>query len=652
MNTLTGSANGRVIVAGLRDGRIMRWDRGSRPKLLARLPRAVAEVRTDAAGTTIVATDSDPDSLDENATAVLLHAGERPQKLTLPAGQSPELVGVSPSGRTVVVAGEPAASGGARTIAVIDGRTGVVEARHDATDEAFPTQLVVPSDKEVVLFNGGSGGWDRRRFITWQTVDRGGVELGAHQAAGEPSADGEYMTATNGAPEIPVWRMRGKPINEQPTLTAGAPIGSPDDLALSPDGTRLAVTDTGVTYVADTVRPGQEHPDPVVLKGNGNVEHVRFLGSGTRLLTMSGNKVALWDLRQPDRLARPITVPVGIACSACTGALIAISPDGMHAAVVSGSADSAALVDLSTGRSARLPATDLNFAYADPLWDQRAALFPVVPSAGGTHAPVDSTAPAGVRIWRAGDGSDPIFATEALRRGLAVIVNARGKIFLQRTTDGTILRTLTPYPDLQPGNESIKYAAADPSGERIAMLLDDQIGIYRLGIFAPSGRIVQRFRDPGAAHLAFGGPHLFVQKDDGTLEVRSAPSGALERTIAGDPSYAWPPVPNPQGTMVARQRRNGDITLVDTKTGSTLATVQPTVNSAVAKIGVAFSPDGQRLITLTDETAYKAGAVLLDRDLSEATLVRSACQAAGAGLTNAQWERFVGSSPPSKPICP
>jgi hypothetical protein len=240
-----------------------------------------------------------------------------------------------------------------------------------------------------------------------------------------------------------------------------------------------------------------------------------------------------------------------------------------------------------------------------------------------------------------------VIATGVVRPGRVAVIDQRGKIFLQRADNGALERTFTPFPDLQVGNVSIKDASIDPVTHKAAILLGGQVSVTDLS----TGKLVVRFRDPDAADVAFAGRRLFVQKNDGTLEVRSGSRAGLERTIVGDPSYIWPPVPNPQGTVVARQRQNGQIVLVDANTGSSLGTVPANAGSVGAKIGVAFAPDGSHLVTVTDETTYKAGAVLLDRDLSQAMLAHGACVAAGSPLSKAEWMRFVGSGTPLRGIC-
>jgi WD40 repeat protein len=644
VTALTGAANGRTIVAGLADGRVMRWDLHGTPELVARLPHPVSGVAVSRDGATIAATDGT--DLSQDGAAVLVRPGHRPVRLAMPAGQSVRSVGVSPSGATVLVAGQPAASGGPATIAVVNGRTGATQASHDATGQTFGLEFVVPSDRQVVAFDPAYGSWIRRQLPSWRIAGRGGVGLGAHQAAGLPAADGEFMTATNGAPEIPVWRMRGAPSNDRPTLTANAPISTPSYLALSPDGSRLAVADTGTIYIAPTLAPGHQHPEPLALTGNGSVDLLSFFGSDSRLLSAAETEVAAWNLDQYDRIATAHQVPIDAACSGCGGAKIAVSPDGTRAAVVSGIADTAALVDLRSGVVTRVGGSVFAFQFTSPLWDGSSPVFPIVPPAGGATPTGGPSLPPDVRAWRVGEGNATVLTTAYVAPGKAIAVDSRGNIFIQNAASGELIREMTPFPDLQLGDVSITDASINDATDRVAVLLDQTITIVDWS----SGHIVARVRDPSATHIASGGRRLFVQKSDGTLEVRSLLDGHMERSLTGDPSYTWSPVPNPQGTIVARQRANHDITLVDADTGATLATVPANADAPGMKVGVAFSPDGTRLITVTDSSTGRT-ATLLDRDLSMNALIRSACNTAGADLTAAQWISLIGTSSPSRPAC-
>lgn len=645
VTAVAGSGNGRVIVAGLRDGRVMRWDRDRTPTQVAKVPRAVKQVAVDETGATAVVTDGD--ILAEEATTLLIRDDAEPQALEVPAGQVATSVAVSPSGRTVMVLGNARVAGARSSVHVVDVRTGKVMDAHDAGDSTAGVRVLLPSDEETVLFDAGYGNWRRFAIGSWERIDNGGVGFGTHEAAGEPSADGGYMTATNGEPEIPIWRMHGTVVHDRPQLVANAPINNPDDLALSPDGRHLAVTDTGVIYVARTGAPGDEQPPPVALEGSGSVEIVRFLGDASRLLSVTGSNVALWNLRQVDRLARSVRVPLGSACSACAGALIAMSPDGASAALTSDGGATAALVDLRRRRGIALPDPELDYIYLPPVWRQ-APMRPVFPiSPVGDAVPPSPALPGGALSWQRRDVRSEIVAASAAGGDRAILVDDRGRTSIHRSDDGQLIRTISAHPDIELGDVTVADADVSPSGDRVATLLDDQVSIVDLA----KERVVKRFRAPGGARLAIAAGRVFVQHDDGTLDVRRVADGRVERTIAGDRSYIWAPVPNPGGTMLARQRQNGEIALVDVDSGSVLAVVPRNRGSGGAKIGVEFSPNGERLITVTDERTYKAGAVVIDRDLSRDALIRSACRTAGGELTEAQWQRFVGAKPNSEPTC-
>jgi hypothetical protein len=144
---------------------------------------------------------------------------------------------------------------------------------------------------------------------------------------------------------------------------------------------------------------------------------------------------------------------------------------------------------------------------------------------------------------------------------------------------------------------------------------------------------------------------LLLQRTNGRLEVWNETASRRERVLPGDESYVWPPVGNAQGTLVARQRSGGSIVLADLSTGTALDTFPSPATSSYFKTGIGFSPDGTRLITVTDEETYGTGAQLVQRDLSDDALVRTACATAGRNLTAAEWKTFVGTKPPANLTC-
>lgn len=198
-----------------------------------------------------------------------------------------------------------------------------------ATDAVAATA----EDREAVLWNGGS----RQATI---------------------ATDGRFFSFTNGGTEIPVWatsdgvaaeppEVSPRPdFNPRPDRTARGPGHYPEALAIDAGGNRAAVADTGTITVSDTTQ-GRVI---ATLPGNGSVNDsgLRFVAGSDQLLSVSGAAVALWDLRQLNRIATTTVMVVPWGCNACPGPSVAVSPDGRWEALVDGSGR-AAVVRSSNG---------------------------------------------------------------------------------------------------------------------------------------------------------------------------------------------------------------------------------------------------------------------------------------------------------------
>jgi WD40 repeat protein len=103
----------------------------------------------------------------------------------------------------------------------------------------------------------------------------------------------------------------------------------------------------------------------------------------------------------------------------------------------------------------------------------------------------------------------------------------------------------------------------------------------------------------GAADgVAFSDRSLLVQRSSGVLEVWDDTGTHLLRSIPGDPDYEVSPVANSQGTLVAQERYDGTVRITDLRSGETLGSFRL---PSPAKSGMAFTPDGRMLLTVTDD---------------------------------------------------
>ncbi len=489
-----------------------------------------------------------------------------------------------------------------------------------------------------------SGAWQFRRLSDWSPEGSGGGSLGAHQSGVVASPDARAVTTTNGNPTIPVWptdRTTDYLPGTEP-FDAHAPLSETTAVALSYGGTALAAGDTGTVYVSPVIKSSAPAETPVAMTGNGSINNgaLQFVGDGNHVLSASGDTIARWDLTQPDRLARAQPTALSPPCDGCAGALAAISPDGSRIAMLNNTGGQLLIqpLDGSSPPQAVPAATP-----GAPLWDGDQLLV----SANGAGANL----PGDVRALPPLSGRPAIVASAlSPDRGRVTLVSQSGTIFVQDLATGKVIQTVRG-PRNFAAVEGAAYAgtpAIDPADGLVA--LDD--GGSVLVVDVSSGRVIARHDGIGAMFVSYSGSRLLLQTSAGDLEVWNARGTSLERVIPGDESYSvFPPIGDPAGDRVARQRSDGTVVILDLNSGTTLATIpSPLPPSDGLKIGLAFSPDGSHLVSIIQSLTFNSSEIV-DRDLSVPTLIRSACTTAGRSLTASDWRTYVGGALPGDLAC-
>jgi WD40 repeat protein len=676
---LGGSSDGKTLVAGGADGRVLRWSfTDPKPTTVIKLSSAIASIGVSGDGSVIAATDKH--------NAALWRSGHDAVPLPVPPGQTANAVAVSPSGQTAVV-----------SRCSSDGRFCVADASHavvDASDVIFDvatvsqravhrnpdfaaTYLVASSDDDLLLFDSLSTHWQRRRIPDWALTESGTIPFGAHQVNSEPSADGEFVSATNGSTTVGVWQLRGSQTidTSKADLTAHAAITSEGDaLALSPHGTALAIADEGSIYVApvapaNAVIPvaGISEPEAasgvparaptVQLAAAGTIKSVgllSFLGGDSRLASATGSHIALWDLRQIDRLARAtMTVFDSSPCNGCGPPQVSVSPDGKHAAVVGVSAAAVEPLPGMSGMPRRLPGLT-----GIALWRKDGHLL-VINGKGqnGAAPPISSNA---IRVLTVPGADSAVAAGLTPDQRSVVAVDSDGAIFVLDADTGSLRDTIPGLPEFE-ANRGRPYQAANAvssAGDLVARIkragsssdpVDESgtVSIYDVANHRSTGSI------PGAdiTMVRYAGPLLLVQRANRNLELWDERGTAMSRVISGEQGYNWPATADAHGRLVARLRAENAIDLFDVDTGTLVDSIAPYPNSF--RTGYAFSPDGS--VFVTDIARQIGGSsatdVLVARDLSPRALLTAACAAAGDNLSPDEWEALAGISPAGIPTC-
>jgi WD40 repeat protein len=647
---VTSSGDGRSVVAGLADGRVLLWPEGEgEPRELFQLSRRISSLGVDSRGSVVVASDK--------AKGMMWRRSHPLAELSVPIGQHVDAVAVSPSGETVAFHGNPPVYEGldSLTVAPVADPDGGVIHQGVWQDWGVGNRIVMPSDRRMLLFDPGYGTWEWWRVDDWSLERGSSAGFGARQYGGVASADGSSFTVTNGGSQVPVWQTSG-PTPQEAAIEVEVPLADQNVLALSPDGSKLAVAGGGgKIYVAPVLDEAEsqeqdeldrERNRPVELTGE-NASVLSFAGDSTHLLSASGAQVGVWDLEQLDRLARRSKVPLNHACTACGSARLAVSPDGGRVAVSDGDGRGGFVQSLADGTDReRLPESDLlEFTYSQPMWgaDGEFVAFPF----WGGEGPIPLGLPEEAETWQGGSEEDRYLAAAIAADGeSALVLNQDGDVHRREPETGEELG-FYPASSGEIAGETLEGAAISAAPEILAVLVEGDVVVESL----PERQAVKRL-EGDYIEVAFSAGNLLLQRRDGRLEVWDKDGNALQRTLPGDENFVWQPIASPDGTLVARRSTDGTIALDDLETGARLATLATPGSSVFYRTGIVFSPDGSRLVTVSEVPAsYKQGELTI-RSISDQDLITAACRAAGRDLTGAEWDTFVGSvDPPTDLSC-
>ncbi|MFD6104590.1 TIR domain-containing protein [Nocardia salmonicida] len=644
---VVGSADGTTVVAGLADGSVVRWHTGeSRPAtLVGRLDAPAISLVVNADGSVIAATDK--------STAMLWQTNGPSFQLTVPAGQDPRAVGVSPTGDTAVVQARGAMLAADNSVTVHGVRSRTSTAHRDplaTNDLNSTTTIVVISDDEMLLFDDAYGGWDRRAIVNWTSSTTSSVYTGTRQRPGLPSADGRFITVTNGVPTIPVWATDVALSDQSDALygarfSAQAPnIDPPGPLALSPDGSRLAIA-TGTSIYVTPVAPADAARDPAIeVVGATAVQNLAFIGDNEHLISVSDRHIALWDVGQIDRLATTITTPLGIACRACDGAAIALAPDAEHLTIApTGSSSGTVIVQPMAGVSGQtqiyknIPGV--------PLWTKDGRLVALA----SRQRPTKTTA---VPVLTTETSNPIVAATTWSDQRTAIAVDAKGGVHAVDLTSGTARVVAAARREFAAENTHLeaRSVAFSEEGDLLAMVLPGADTAQQVAIIDTStGAVVGTLPPSEVSSIAFAGPYLLRARGKQPVEVWNKRGTGLPHTLPA----MFRVVGDSQGTLVAESLTTS-VNIADLTTGTTLATlIVPSVDSlAYHRTSVVFAKDNATVITVTTGNSANAPGFVVERRLDPRHLVDTACASAGAPLTDAEYTAITGLATASTPTCP
>jgi WD40 repeat protein len=648
VSAITGSADGRVAVAGTSGGDVLRWDlaAGTRTRVTL-LHQPVSAVASNKDGTVIAATS--------RSKVAIWAPGRRTEVLRVPSSVNAGQIAVSPTGRFVAIAFFPvpatANATQANAVAVVDRQTGQF---HRISLDAVAAFLAMSTEATLIVVKA-LGVWERFSVpgLSPTLVSTRATE-GAHPVIPPAiSANGAFFAYGDGGSTIGSWSTARPPSALGVPDLVGLSHGSnPEALAISADGKHVAVADAGTIYVGETGRTAPGSAAQLVLSGNSSTSAIVFVGDGSRLLSTSGDSLILWDLSQPTRIGTHSSMSMPGECAPCGPPAVAVRPDGRQAAVIgeiSGAAPPRGAQVTVYGLGPSPGQTVITGDQYGVLgWNPDGSRLFLARSDGsveiraagrGTSAPVIGRWPPFAR------GQTPIALSRDGRR--VITLGTSGQIQVYDPVTRRLERTI-PGPAVKNGNFE---ATASATGAFVGETIFRSDGTTFLRLIDTRTGTVRTVGKGDVGNATFSGPHLLVLRNSGQLEAWNLAGTVLQRSLHEDHSYVLGAsgaltAPVVAGSFLIQQRSDGTLTITDLGTGDRLGSLTLPAGYAGVKTGFAATPDGRQLIGVTEATAALNGSGLLVRwNLSPGAWIRTACASAGRNLTAAEWRQYPGTTP-------
>ncbi|WP_435603745.1 toll/interleukin-1 receptor domain-containing protein [Streptomyces sp. bgisy130] len=423
-------------------------------------------------------------------------------------------------------------------------------------------------------------------------------------------------------------------------------------LALSDHGRMAVGTASGIT-VADAQTKG-ETGRLRTLTGVGRPSLLRFSDTGERLASAHGRTVALWNFQQSSRTAHAHGLPLSDDETMIHSPALAAGPDGQVAW-------DNPMQDDPVVKETRLhvwsPKHRGLLVGGDTLLYSALAFSPD----GRT---LYAGLPGKVQSWQVQD-------TRLVKRRTVTFSGPRDDylhpVVIAPRADGSLVITTddgavhVADPSAQRTRIAVPRGAGKPQRGLLSSLSDDgrtaavqnvkgAVDLYDVG----SGRKMQSVRLDGekvnAFALAGRGHALFLDGSRGTF-ARWDLDEQRFRWQSDEPNGARV-TSSADGRTVLTLADSGALTRWDADTGDRLGgpdiPIPPRTMSGFGGIGehTGFVMDSAGTLWTATE-----GGEVLSWDFSVASWIEGLCRIADRNLTDAEWRRYVGTTPPSRPTC-
>lgn len=622
--------DGTRVVIGGEDGTVRVWnlagDRG--PVVMAALDQRVTAVAVDEHGRRVAVGGS-------GGLVVVVDTTTGHTTVLQDKGPAVTAVALDPPGLQVAIVDDK------YRVKLFDIDRGRLAGSADA-DGGAPTVVAFRAGGKELLLGGGAGSGSRwsvsplRRITAWT-----GIQTPAGNYTAGYSSDRRWFG----------YHKFGVFVTDTATsrITRDFPLASrtfASALTIAPDASRVAVASGGTISVVQADLPYEQYGDKAQEGGlvtdpfpgvGATISNLVFVGGHERLVSASQRILALWDLRQQARIARPVGPHLPDTFEATSTPGLAVSPaDGTVAWV--GDDEKLTLREPRTGRIS-VAVKDESVA-GELFFRPDGTLF----TAGWQGIGLWEVSGGAVR--RIGSWPYPgqgdiarVFAAPTADGSTFVIIEDDGSISTLGTRDG---RT----KNLVDGGERHSFdegATLRPDGAELLLIQPDG-GTRLLDLHTGQVRPGPAFGIPVAsAAYAADGRRLALTDGRSSLLIWDTQASQVVRRIAAErvDRMAF----SPHGDRLATITGDGRIVVWDTTSGLRLGDVRVRQYEHLDARDVGYQTElewdhtGSALWTAT------TGGTVLRWELDPTEWIRSACTAAGHSLTTDAWQNVGGPIP-------
>jgi WD40 repeat protein len=622
-----------TVLTGDDDGIVSSWQ-GSKRTDLIQMPGRVQGVATSADHSVVAAASSDPAGFAVVVGSALYQPDFSDTSL---ATDGPVHVAVSPDGHYVAV-------GGAADTTLLFENTGSDLVRVGQSELAG---RMAYGDGSLTIFNGGPALWQRLNAADGAIVTQGSVPL-SRVVTVAVSGDGQIIAGTTerGIDYNGWLTSRPTTIDSPADRVATSSIAGALDNALDDDGSRFATQVEGAIYVSQMRDPAEAPEAPLALDGSGavNFESMSFVGD--TIVSGSGDDALVWDLDAVGRVTTAYPTPVPEGCSACGTQVIHVNDSATRLVMTDQSAFSTVVVDLTDGRTQTLSGYEDFGRYAGASWfdDDRIIVSSPADQAllvlsGDDYSTVDLAIPITL-----GENAKVLTIRSDGKR--VAVLDSDGLTQVIDIASGRVVSSSTAFADAFVGAAAGGFGIAGDLSTAYVWWLDGPA----LYVDLSDGHVIyQADKSDGMAYDGDSRLHVFSQ---GAENVVDPETGALSAARPAKLEALTQPGLSSNGDLVVEGDTTGVVTLLDLASrGSVLGRIPVPVQDTKHVIS-AFSSDDTRLVmTLQEMDLDHAPSSVRIVDLTVAGWKRASCAVAGRDLTPAEWEIYLGTTPPTDLRC-